>query len=71
MYSNSTVNGFSLHNLLGYGFNIYFNENIFLPHHIAAGVENAWFSDYGNFTDFSLVINLGIGIKIKTLKTKE
>ncbi len=71
MYSNSTVNGFSLHNLLGYGFNIYFNENIFLTHHIAAGVENAWFSDYGNFTDFSLVINLGIGIKIKNLKTKE
>jgi hypothetical protein len=66
LYSNSTVNGFSLHNLLGYGFNIYFNERLFLKHHLAAGVENAWFGNHGNFTDFSLIISIGIGIKIKT-----
>ena len=64
MYSNSTVNGFSLQNLIGYGFNIYFNNNIYLTHHIAAGVENAWLGEYGKFTDFSLMINLGIGLKI-------
>jgi len=68
MYSNSTVTGFSLHNLLGYGFNIRFNDNIYLTHHIAAGIENSWFGDKGSFSDFSLVINLGIGIKIKNLK---
>lgn len=68
LYHTSTVNGFSLHNLIGYGFNIYFNNKIFLKHHIAAGIENAWFADYGNFMDFSLVINLGIGMKITTLK---
>ena len=68
MYSNSTVTGFSLHNLLGYGFNIHFNDNIYLTHHIAAGIENSWFGDKGSFSDFSLVINLGIGIKIKNLK---
>jgi len=69
LYSTSTVNGFSLHNLIGYGFNIYFNDKIFLKHYIAAGIENAWFQDNGNFMDFSLVINLGIGMKITTLKT--
>jgi len=69
LYSTSTVNGFSLHNLIGYGFNIYFNDKIFLKHHIAAGIENAWFKDNGNFMDFCLVINLGIGMKITTLKT--
>lgn len=71
LYSTSTVNGFSLHNLVGYGFNISFNEQVYLVHHIAAGIENAWFSDYGNFTDLSLSIGLGVGIKLKTLKTKE
>ncbi len=71
LYSTSTINGFSLHNLIGYGFNIYFNDKIFLKHHIAAGIENSWFTDYGNFTDLSLMVNLGIGIKIKTLKARE
>jgi hypothetical protein len=68
LYSNSTINGFSLHNLLGYGFNIYFNESLFLKHHLAAGVENAWFGKHGKFTDFSLMINIGIGLKINTPK---
>ncbi len=68
LYSNSTVNGFSLHNLIGYGFNVYFNDRIFLKHHIAAGVESARFGDHGNFTDFSFMISLGIGMKIKSRK---
>jgi len=66
LYSNSTIRGFSLHNLLGYGFNIYFNDNLFLNHQIAAGIEKSWFNDHGNFTDLSLMIKLGIGFKIKT-----
>ena len=66
LYSSSTVSGFSLHNLIGYGFNVYFNDKIFLKHHIAAGIENAHFGSRGNFTDFSLMIYLGIGMKIKT-----
>ncbi len=68
MYYNSTITGFSLHNLIGYGFNVNFNDNLYLTHHIAAGIENSWFGESGGFSDFSLVINLGIGIKIKTLK---
>ncbi len=68
LYSTSTVSGFSLHNLLGYGFNIFLNDKIFLKHYLAAGIESAWFGDHGNFTDFSLMINLGIGMKIKTQK---
>ncbi len=67
MYSNSTITGFSLHNMLGYGFKIYFNDNICLTHHIAAGIEKSWFGGEGDFYDFSLVINLGINIRIKTL----
>ncbi|NOX48696.1 MAG: hypothetical protein GXO89_17140 [Chlorobi bacterium] len=66
LYSKSTVNGFSLHNLLGYGFNIYLTDKLFLKHHIVAGVENAWFGNHGKFTDFSLMINFGIGMIIKT-----
>lgn len=69
MYSNSTVNGFSLCNLIGYGFNISFNNSLYLTHHIAAGIENSWFGEKGSFYDFSLTINLGIGIKIKNLKS--
>ena len=65
LYSNSTVRGFSLHNLLGYGFNVYFNDNLFLNHQIVAGIEKSWFRGYGNFTDMSLMIKLGIGLKIK------
>ena len=68
MYSNSTSTGFSLHNLIGYGFNIHFSDIIYLTHHIAAGIENSWFGDKGSFSDFSLIINLGIGIRIKNLK---
>ncbi|OQX74405.1 MAG: hypothetical protein B6D61_11630 [Bacteroidetes bacterium 4484_249] len=68
LYSNSTIDGFSLHNLIGYGFNVYLNDKIYIKHHIAAGIESAWFNDYGNFTDFSLMINLGVGIRIKTQK---
>lgn len=68
LYSNSTIDGFSLHNLIGYGFNVYINDKIYIKHHIAAGIESAWFNDYGNFTDFSLMINLGVGIRIKTQK---
>ncbi len=71
LYSNSTIRGFSLHNLLGYGFNIYFNDNLFLNQQIAAGIEKSWFSDYGNFTDLSLMIKLGIGLKIKTMGSKK
>lgn len=66
LYSNSTINGFSLHNLLGYGFNIYFNDRLFLKHYLAAGIENAWFRNHGDFTDFSLMINIGVGLKLKT-----
>lgn len=66
LYSNSTTDGFSLQNLIGYGFNVYFNDKIFLKHHIAAGVENAWFGEHGNFNDFSLMISLGIGMKLKS-----
>ena len=68
LYSNSTIDGFSLHNLIGYGFNVYLNDKIYIKHHIAAGIESAWFNDYGDFTDFSLMINLGVGIRIKTQK---
>jgi hypothetical protein len=68
LYSKSTVNGFSLHNLLGYGFNMYFNDRLFLKHHLAAGVENAWFGNHGKFMDFSLMINVGIGLRINTPK---
>ncbi|MCD4732036.1 MAG: hypothetical protein K8R74_15625, partial [Bacteroidales bacterium] len=68
---NSTIRGFSLHNLLGYGFNIYFNDNLFLNHQIAAGIEKSWFGDYGNFTDLSLMIKLGLGIKIKTMRSEK
>jgi hypothetical protein len=53
--------------MLGYGFKIYFNDNICLTHHIAAGIEKSWFGGEGDFYDFSLVINLGINIRIKTL----
>lgn len=67
MYSNATINGFSLHNLLGYGFNIYINDDLFLNHQILAGIEKSWFSNEGSFTDLSIMIKLGIGIKIKTI----
>ena len=71
LYSNSTIRGFSLHNLLGYGFNIYFNDNLFLNHQIAAGIEKSWFGDYGNFIDLSLMIKLGVGLKIKTMGSEK
>jgi hypothetical protein len=71
LYSHSTVNGFSLHNLLGYGFNIYLSELILLKHFIAGGIENSWFGDNGNFRDLSLIIGLGVGIKIKKRKTDQ
>lgn len=71
LYSNSTINGFSLHNLLGYGFNVYLGETFMLKHFIAGGVENSWFGDNGNFTDLSLMIGLGIGIKIKKTKPEQ
>ncbi|MEZ5199018.1 MAG: hypothetical protein R2764_22345 [Bacteroidales bacterium] len=71
LYAASTVNGFSLHNLMGYGFNIHFSDKIYLVHHMAAGIENAWFNDYGSFSDLSLSFNLGFGIKIKTSKAGE
>ncbi|MCD4696829.1 MAG: hypothetical protein K8S16_11385 [Bacteroidales bacterium] len=71
LYSTSVTNGFSLHNLIGYGFNIYFNDKIYLKHHIAAGIEKSWFEDYGNFTDLSIIVSFGVGLKIKTIKPKE
>lgn len=71
LYSTSTVNGFSLHNLIGYGIQVNFGKQIYLIHHLAGGIENAWFNDYGNFSDLSLSFNLGIGIKIKTLISGE
>ncbi len=71
LYSNSTITGFSLHNLLGYGFNIYFTDNLYLTQQIAAGVEKSWFGNQGNFTDLSLIIKLGIGLKIKTLDSNK
>ena len=71
LYSNSTIRGFSLHNMLGYGFNICFNDNLFLNHQIAAGIEKSWFGDYGNFTDLSLMIKLGVGLKIKTMGSEK
>jgi len=69
LYSNSTINGFSLNNLVGYGFNIHIGNTFFLKHYIAAGIENSWFGDHGNFSDLSLIGCLGIGLKIKPKKT--
>jgi len=66
LYPASTTNGFSLHNLVGYGFDVHFSDRIWLIHHLAAGIENAWFKDYGNFADLSISACLGIGIKIKS-----
>ena len=67
LYSNSTISGFSLHNLMGYGFNIYFNDILFVNHQIAAGIEKSCFGNEGSFTDLSLLIKIGIGLKIKTI----
>jgi len=69
LYSTSTINGFSLHNLFGYGFKIYIGKAIFVNHYIAAGIENSWFGTYGKFYDLSLVGSLGIGIIINHKKT--
>lgn len=66
LYPASTTNGFSLQNLVGYGFNVHFRDRIWLIHHLAAGIENARFKGYGNFADLSLSACLGIGIKIKS-----
>ncbi|MCD4683285.1 MAG: hypothetical protein K8R86_08400 [Bacteroidales bacterium] len=71
LYSSSTINGFSLHNLLGYGFNIYIGNTIFVKHYIAAGIENSWFGAQGNFSDLSLIGSLGIGLKIKPIKSSK
>jgi hypothetical protein len=71
LYSNSTVNGFSLHNLLGYGFNVCLSDVFLLKHFIAGGIENSWFGEDGNFSDLSLMIGLGIGIKIKKTKADQ
>jgi len=71
LYSNSTINGFSLHNLAGYGFKVYLGNSIFLNHYIAAGIENSWFGEYGSFTDLSLIVNLGIGLKIKSKRNNK
>mgnify|MGYP006305476305 CR=1 FL=1 len=64
LYSNSDVKGFSLQNRLGYGFNVYLNDRLYIVHHVAAGIENAWFAGYEVFTDVSLTAGLGIGVKI-------
>jgi hypothetical protein len=71
LYSNSIVNGFSLHNLLGYGLDIYMAENFLLKHFIAAGIENSWYGNEGSFSDLSLIIGLGVGFKIKKMKPEQ
>ncbi|MCB2219072.1 MAG: hypothetical protein KQI35_01665 [Bacteroidetes bacterium] len=71
LYSKSTENGFSLQNLIGYGLNIYFNDQIYLVHHLAAGIENAWFRGHESFSDLSLSFNLGFGIKLKSIKKRQ
>jgi hypothetical protein len=52
---------------MGYGFNIYFNDILFVNHQIAAGIEKSCFGNEGSFTDLSLLIKIGIGLKIKTI----
>ena len=71
LYSNSSSNGFSLHNLVGYGFTININDKVCVKHHLAAGIENSWFKGYDAFNDLSLEINIGIGFKLFSVKPKE
>jgi hypothetical protein len=71
LYSKSTENGFSLQNLIGYGFNFYFNDKIYLVHHLAVGIENSWFPEHESFSDLSISFNLGFGIKLKSIKKSQ
>ena len=71
LYSNSTTNGFSLHNVAGYGFNVYLTSGLYIKHFLAAGIENSWFGEDGSFSDFSLIISLGIGLRINKPSLKE
>ena len=71
LYSNSVSNGFSLHNLVGYGFNVNLNEKVFVKHHLAAGIEKSWFKGYDAFNDLSLEINIGIGFNLFSVRPKE
>ena len=71
LYSNSTINGFSLHNSAGYGFKVQLGNSIFLNHYIAVGIENSWFGENGSFTDLSLMASLGIGFKIKSKRNSK
>lgn len=64
LYSSSTINGFSLHNLAGYGFKVRLGDSILLNHYLAVGLENSWFGENGSFTDLSLMASLGISFKI-------
>ena len=68
LYSRSTEKGFSVHNTLGYGFNVFLSNKLFLTHSFGLGIEKSWFRKSGNFTDFSLFIKLGVGININFSK---
>ncbi len=71
LYSNSTINGFSLHNLAGYGFKVRLGDSLFLNHYIAVGIENSWFGENGSYTDLGLMASLGIGFKIRSKRNSE
>jgi len=71
LHSTSTFKGFSLHNLVGYGFNIRLHNLIYLNHHVAAGFEHSWFGGEGNFTDISLQVNLGVCVRLKRTNNSE
>jgi hypothetical protein len=64
LYAASDVNGISLQNQLGYGFNIHLNEKLYLVHYLAAGIENAWFTGYDAFSDLSISAALGFAFRI-------
>lgn len=64
LHSQSIIRGFSLQNMAGYGFNVYLNRSLYVKHSIAAGIENSWFGQTGDFSDLSLSAFLGVGIII-------
>ncbi|MBN3034758.1 MAG: hypothetical protein JW861_04175 [Bacteroidales bacterium] len=64
LFSQSTEKGFSLHQLLGYGFGIRLCKGLYFVHSIMAGLEKGWFKGYRSLTDPSILLSAGIGFDI-------